>query len=137
MSSLLVEHSPGLDGPGVRAAGRLGQGEGSELFSSGKLGQILGLLLVSPAQQDSLEPNGLVSTDEDADTEIVPTNNLGQPGVLSVGETHTVQLHGNLESKESVIDRISSTLNSIPAVRKLRAHGGPERWPQGQIPGRR
>ena len=57
---LLIELGPGLDAAGVRTAARLGQGEGSEVLSSGELGQVLLFLCIRPAQQDTLHANRVI-----------------------------------------------------------------------------
>ena len=57
MRPLRVELGPGLDAAGVRTAARLRQGEGSKVLSSGELRQVLLLLCIRPAQQDTLKAN--------------------------------------------------------------------------------
>ena len=96
VGALLIELGPGLDGAGIRARAWLGQSKGGEILPRGELRKVFLLLSVSAGQQNALEADGLVSSDENSHTKIIPSDDLCEPGVLGVGKAHAVQLNGNL-----------------------------------------
>ena len=64
-----------------------------------------------------LESNGLMSSNEDPDSEIVSTDDLREPSVLSVGETNTSELLRNLESKGSEIPEIKMFKKPVVVIK--------------------
>merc|ERR1719277_1626386 len=68
------------------------------------------LLFVSSTKKDALESNGLMGTNEDTNTKIISSHDLGQSGVLGVGQTYSIKLDRNLQTKGS---QFSQSLNSV------------------------
>ena len=58
-----------------------------------------------------------MSSNEDPNSEIVSTDDLREPSVLSVGETNTSELLRNLESKGSEIPEIKMFKKPVVVIK--------------------